>query len=426
MTKKEIKDLLDQNMSSKVLKDRKEDLITLMSRLRHGIMKIDVVAGDISDELSIKIGELCKKYYDVYTRQKVKKTNIDTGKVVNTELFLIDNDFIDIPVVVWSTTEKKLTYYTFTLDPKDVTEKLVSKNDESLMDPFYPIKMFHKTIITPIIDEYSKESKQYAEIADANFQTEVSFWNWFNVVEDSSIVEPIDNPYLNEKEHLTDINKMDDTVLNAGLIATLDESKIYDKDSGYNELQAVYNFAKNRLIALANSYDLSPKSIVEDYFDDWRKAIATACLDWNIQLSDTIIEYNCANVPLRGFMSRYIGYLNRVCNTIMREMDIRPSFNELNSNSEIRFNTRYKESVDTCTYYTLGKYPDSAYGRLLEYEIRTVKMVLNGLDEKMELKNKLHDLLHDSKLSNLLDELKDSIEKDENDEDVNSDNIKWN
>lgn len=38
----EIKELLAQNVSSKVLKERKEDLTSLMSRLRTGILKISV------------------------------------------------------------------------------------------------------------------------------------------------------------------------------------------------------------------------------------------------------------------------------------------------------------------------------------------------------------------------------------------------
>ena len=424
----EIKELLAQNMSGKILKERKEDLVTLMSRLRLGILKISVTAKTISDELSIKIGELCENYHNVYSCQKVKKTNVDTGKVIDTKIYSIDNDFIDIPVIAWSTTEKKLNYYTIVLDPEDVIKRVNADSgiDEDVLDdPFYPIRVFHKIVVSPIIDEYGKDSSRYEEIVNANFQTDCTCFSWFNVMEDSSVDEPIANPYLNDEDHVMDLNSIDDEVLNAGLIATLDELKIYDKDSGYNELQTVYNLAKYRLIELANSYNVSPKKIIEDHYAEWRKSIAIAGLDWAIDLSDDVVDYG-DETPIKGYVLRYIIYLNRVCSTILRELDITPSFDDLEVKHEDRFEQRFKEASDTCVYHALGKYPDTPYERALGYEVRTVKNVLSDEKDKLEFKSKLFDILKDSNLIEQIGKIKEMVKEDEEKEMVNSDDFKWN
>lgn len=425
----EIKELLAQNMSNKLLKERKEDLITLMSRLRPGILKISVTAKGISNELSIRIGELCEQYHNVYACQKVKKTNVDTGNVVDTKIYVIDNDFIDLPVISWSTEEKKLSYYTFVLDPEDIAKRVNKDSDDedALMDPFYPIKVFHKNVVSPIIDEYGRDTNRYEELVNADFQTDAICFNWFNVMEDSSVDEPIENPYLNEEDHVLDLNNIDDEVLNSGLVATLDELKIYDKDSGYNELQTVYNLAKYRLIELANSYNVSPKKIVEDYYSVWRKSIAIACLDWAIELSDDIVDYG-EDTPIKGYILRYIVYLNKVCSTILRELDIILSFDELEFHNEERFKQRFKEAADTCAYHALGKYPDTSYERIIGYEIRTVKGALSDATEKMELKTKLFDLLKDSNLVEEIGKIKEMVKNEEEREEqekVNSDKFKW-
>ena len=422
-----IKELLAQNMGNGFLKDRKEDLVTLMSRLRPGILKISVTAKNISDDLSKKIGELLEEHHNVYTCQNVKKTNVDTGETVDTKIYSIDNDFIDIPVVSWSTTEKKLNYYTFVLNPEDIMKRVnidSSENEEALSDPFYPIKVFHRTIISPIIEEYGRESKQYEEIVAANFRTDAICFKWFNVMEDSSVDEPIENPYLNEEDHVMDLNNIDDEVLNSGLIATLDELKIYDKDSGYSELQTVYNLAKYRLIEAANFYNVSPKTILEDRYAEWRKSIATACLDWAIELSDDIVDYS-DELPVRGYITRYITYLNRVCNTILRELDITPSFDELEFKNEERFEQRYKEASGTIEYHALGKYPKDSYDRLIGYEIRTVKGALSEAEEKFNLKSKFLDLLKESNLVEQIKEIKEKVKEEEEKEMINSDKFKW-
>lgn len=423
----EIKELLAQNISSKLLKDRKEDLITLMSRLRPGILKISVTAKNISDELSIRIGELCEQHHNVYSCQNVMKTNVDTGEVIDTKIYSIDNDFIDIPVISWSTTEKKMNYYTFVLDPEDVSKRVnkdSSVDEDALMDPFYPIKVFHKIVVSPIIDEYGRDSDRYEELVNADFKTDAICFKWFNVMEDSSVDEPIENPYLNKDDHVMDLNNIDDEVLNSGLVATLDELKIYDKDSGYNELQTVYNLAKYRLIELANSYNVSPKTIAEDRYAEWRKSIAIACVDWAIDLSENIVDYS-EDTPVRGYILRYIQYLNRVCSTILQELDIVPSFDELEFHNEERFEQRFKEASDTCVYHALGKYPDTTYERILGYEIRTVKGALSDVEDKLEFKNKLLDILKDSNLVEEIGKIKEMVKENEEKEMVNSDDFKW-
>lgn len=425
----EIKELLAQNMSNEVLKGRKEDLVTLMSRLRLGILKISVTAKDISEELSIKIGELCEQYHNVYSCQTVKKTNVDTGDVIDAKIYPIDNDFIEIPVISWSTEEKKMNYYTFVLDPEDISKRVNkdSSDEEALMDPFYPIKVFHKIVVSPIIEEYGKDTNRYEELVTSNFRTDATCFRWFNVVEDTSIDEPIENPYLNDKEHVMNLNNMDDEVLNSGLIANLDELKIYDKDSGYSELQTVYNLAKFRLIELANSYNVSPKSVIEDHYSEWRRSIATACLDWAIELSENIVDYG-EDMPVRGYILRYIIYLNRVCSTILRELAIKPSFDNLDEYNKNRFEQRHKEASNTCVYHALGKYPDTPYERILGYEIRTVKNVLSEEQEKMEIKTKLFDILKDSGIAEQISKIKDFVKNEEEKEErekVNSDDFKW-
>lgn len=423
----EIKELLAQNMSKDVLKGRKEDLVTLMSRLRLGILKISVTAKTISDELAIKIGELCEKHHNVYACQKVKKTNVDTGNIVDTTIYSIDNDFIEIPVVSWSTSEKKLNYYTFVLDPVDV-EKRVNKddNDEAIMDPFYPIKMFHKIVVSPVMEEYGQDSNQYEELVNSDFRTDAICFGWFNVVEDTSMDEPIENPYLNDEDHVMDLNSIDDEIINSGFISTLDELKIYDKDSGYSELQTVYNLAKFRLIELANSYNVSPKSVIKDHYSEWRRSIAIACLDWAIDLSEEIIDYG-DDTPIKGYILRYIIYLNRACSTILRELDIKPSFDNLDEYNKGRFEKRYNEAADTCVYHALGKYPDSSYETILGYEIRTVKNVLSEEQEKMEFKEKLFDVLKNTDLVEQISKMKDLTKSEEEKEEemVNSDDFKW-
>lgn len=424
----EIKELLAQNMSNDVLKGRKEDLVTLMSRLRLGILKISVTAKTISDELAVKIGELCEQHHNVYACQKVKKKNVDTGIVVDTTIYSIDNDFIDIPVISWSTSEKRLNYYTFILDPKDI-EKRVNKNDDyddAVMDPFYPIKVFHKIVVSPVIEEYGKDSNQYEELVNSDFHTDAICFRWFNVIEDTSIDEPIDNPYLNDEDHVMDLNSIDDEIINSGFISTLDALKIYDKDSGYSELQSVYNLAKFRLIELANSHNVSPKSVIKDHYSEWRRSIATACLDWAIDLSDNIVDYG-EEVPVRGYILRYIIYLNRVCSAILRELDIKPSFENLDDFNKDRFEKRYDEAADTCMYHALGKYPESSYETILGYEIRTVKKVLTEEQEKMEIKTKLFDMLKNTDLAEQISKLKGFVKSEEEKEEemVNSDDFKW-
>ena len=424
----EIKELLAQNMSKDVLKGRKEDLVTLMSRLRLGILKISVTAKTISDELAIKIGELCEQHHNVYACQKVKKTNVDTGNIVDTTIYSIDNDFIEIPVVSWSTSEKKLNYYTFVLDPEDI-EKRVNKDsddEDAIMDPFYPIKMFHKIVVSPFMEEYGQDSNQYEELVNSDFQTDAICFGWFNVVEDTSIDEPIENPYLNDEDHVMDLNSIDDEIINSGFISTLDELKIYDKDSGYSELQTVYNLAKFRLIELANSYNISPKSVIEDHYSEWRRSIAIACLDWAIDLSEEIIDYG-DDTPIKGYILRYIIYLNRACSTILKELDIKPSFENLDENNKARFEKRYNEAADTCVYHALGKYPDSSYETILGYEIRTVKNVLSEEREKMEFKEKLFDVLKNTDLVDKISKMKDLTKSEEEKEEemVNSDDFKW-
>lgn len=428
MKGKEIKELLAQNVSSKVLKDRKEDLVTLMSRLRLGILKISVTAKTISDELSIRIGELCEEYHNVYACQKVKKKNVDTGNIVDTTIYSIDNDFIDIPVISWSTTEKKLSYYTFVLDPEDIEKRVNNDGDDedALMDPFYPIKVFHKIVISPVTEEYGKESKQYEELVNSDFHTDAICFSWFNVMEDTSIDEPIENPYLNDENHVMDLNSMDDEIVNSGFISTLDELKIYDKDSGYNELQTVYNLAKFRLIELANSYNVSPKSVIKDHYSEWRRSIAVACLDWAIDLTNEITYYG-EDMPIKGYILRYIIYLNRVCSTILRELDIKPSFENLDDFNKDRFEKRYNEAADTCVYHALGKYPDSTYERILDYEIRTVKNVLSEEQNKMEMKSKLFDMLKNTDLAEQISKMKGFAKSEEEKEEemVNSNDFKW-
>ena len=424
----EIKELLAQNVSSKVLKERKEDLVTLMSRLRTGILKISVTAKTISDELSIKIGELCEQQHNVYACQKVKKTNVDTRNVVDTTIYSIDNDFIGIPVVSWSTSEKKLNYYTFVLDPEDIEKRVNndSNDGDAIMDPFYPIKMFHKIVVSPVMEEYGQDSNQYEELVNSDFQTDAICFVWFNVMEDSSIDEPIDNPYLNDEDHVMDLNSIDDEIVNSGFISTLDELKIYDKDSGYNELQTVYNLAKYRLIELANSYNISPKSVIKDHYSEWRRSIAVACLDWAIDLTNEIIDYG-EDMPIKGYILRYIIYINRVCSTILRELDIKPSFENLDDFNKDRFEKRYDEASDTCVYHALGKYPDSSYERILGYEIRTVKNVLSEEQNKMEMKTKLFDMLQNTDLAEQVSKLKGFVKSEEEKEEemVNSDDFKW-
>lgn len=428
MERNQIKELLVQNVSSKVLKGRKEDLVTLMSRLRLGILKISVTAKTISDELSIRIGELCEEYHNVYACQKVKKKNVDTGNIVDTTIYSIDNDFIDIPVISWSTTEKKLSYYTFVLDPEDIEKRVNNDGDDenAIMDPFYPIKVFHKIVISPVTEEYGKDSNQYEELVNSDFHTDAICFSWLNVMEDTSIDEPIENPYLNDEDHVMDLNSMDDEIVNSGFISTLDELKIYDKYSGYNELQTVYNLAKYRLIELANSYDISPKSVIKDHYSEWRRSIAVACLDWAIDLTNEIIDYG-EDMPIKGYILRYIIYLNRVCSTILKELDIKPSFENLDDFNKDRFEKRYDEASDTCVYHALGKYPDSSYERILDYEIRTVKNVLSEEQNKMEMKTKLFDMLKNTDLAEQISKLKGFVKNEEEKEEemVNSDDFKW-
>ena len=427
----EIKELLVQNMSNKVLKERKEDLVTLMSRLRLGILKISVTAESISEELSTRIGELCEEYHNMYACQKVKKTNVDTGNIVDTTIYSIDNDFIEIPVMSWSTSEKKLNYYTFVLDPEEVVKRVnvdSGVDEDVLMDPLYPIKAFHKTVVSPIMEEYGKDSKEFEEIVNSKFETKMVCFRWFNVMEDASIDEPIENPYLNEEEHIMDLNDIDDEIVNSGLIATLDELKIYDRDSGYTELQTVYNLAKFCLIELANSYDISPRSVIKNRYSEWRRSIATACLDWTIELCNDIVDYDC-EARIGGYLLRFIVYINRVCSTILRELDIKPSFENLNDKNKGRFEQRYKEASDTCVYHALGKYPDTPYEQILGYETRTVKNVLSEEKEKMDMKTKLFDMLKNSDLAEKISKIKDYVKNEEETEEeemINSDDFKWN
>ena len=427
MKKKEIKDLLDQKMSNEVLKENRDNLATLMSRLRPGIVKVSITAKDISEELSNKIGKLCEEYHNTYACHRIKKTNLETNKAISTDIILINTDLFDIPIASWSTAEKRLNYYVFVIDPDSFVDQISdsSNSEESLNNPYFPIKRFYKTVIEPIIEEYGKESEYYKDVVSSEFNTNAACFGWFNVMEDKSKYEYLDNPFLNNEEHMLKLEDMDDEVLNAGLIATLDESRIYDKDSEYYELNTVYNFAKHRLLDMCNRHDVSPKKLMEKYYSTWRKSIAVSCLDWVIDLSENVVEYG-GELKVGGFLLRFICYLNIICNAILRELDLTPSFADFDEFTKERFETRYKEASDTCTYHVLGDYPENYYERLMGYETRALRKTLSEQQEKMDMKTKFFDMLNDS---GLVEEIKKvtgyKSEEEAEEEKINSEDFKW-
>ena len=426
MKRNEIKELLSQSMSNKILKERKEDLINLMSGLRLGIVRVSITATGISEELSNKIGDLCQEHHNTYACHRVKKTNLDTKSSVSTDITLINNDLFDIPVSTWSTAEKRMNYYTFVIDPEAFTDRVSGPSDseDNLNDPFFPIRRFHQTIIIPLVEEYGKDSIYYKEIVNSNFNTNATCFGWFNVMEDSSKYEHLENPLLNNEERILELSDTDDEVLNAGLIATLDDSRIYEKDSEYYELLTVYNFAKYRLLELSNKYDVSPKTIMNDHYAEWRRLVATSCLDWSITLSDDVVDYG-EELKIDGFILRFICYLNVIGNAILRELDLQPSFDDLDFDTEERFEKRYKEASDTCTYHLLGEYPSNYYEKLMGYEIRAIRKTLTEEQEKREVKTKLFDMLHNSGLAEEIAKIKDRLKEDTEEEMTSADDFKW-